>query len=116
VLAAGGVAVGLLAAARPDRDVAAALPAALTAVLREGYRLDAVQDALVVRPVRALARTVAAGDRDVVDAYVRGAAVGSTGAGRLLRRLQTGVVAGQLGWVVAGAVLVGIAGIVGAVA
>lgn len=104
LLAGAGVAVGLLAAARPDRDVAAALPGRLAAVLHDGYRLDAVQDAAVVRPARALARLVVTGDRDVVDAYVRGTAAASTGAGGLLRRLQTGVVAGQLGWVFAGAV------------
>ncbi|MFP5335702.1 MAG: NADH-quinone oxidoreductase subunit L [Actinomycetes bacterium] len=107
-LGAAGAAVGLLAAARPGRDVAAVLPARLAAVLHDGYRLDDAQHALVVRPVRALARVVVAGDADVVDAYVRGAAQASQGTGGLLRRLQTGVVAGQLGWVVAGSVAAGL--------
>jgi NADH-quinone oxidoreductase subunit L len=111
LLAAAGAGVGLLASQRADRDVAAALPARLTGFLRAGYRLDDVQDALVVRPARRLARVVVAGDSDVVDAYVRGSAVGSSGAGGLLRRLQTGVVAGQLAWVVAGAVVLGVAGL-----
>jgi NADH-quinone oxidoreductase subunit L len=111
LLALTGAGIGLLAAARPGRDVAEVLPSRLVAVLHDGYRLDDVQHALVTRPVRALARVVAAGDRDVVDFYVRGAAAGSTGVGGLLRRLQTGVVAGQLGWVVAGAVALGLIGI-----
>jgi NADH-quinone oxidoreductase subunit L len=109
LLALAGAGIGLVAAQRPDRDVAAVLPVRLTDVLRSGFGLDAVQEALVVRPVRWLARAVASGDRDVLDAYVRGAADGSIAAGGLLRRLQTGVIAGQLGWVVAGAVLVGLA-------
>jgi len=107
-LALAGAAVGLLAAGRPDRDVAALLPARFAAVLHDGYRLDAVQDALVVRPVRRLARVVAAGDDQVVDAYVRGAALGSTATGGALRRVQNGSVTGQLGWVLAGSAAVGL--------
>ena len=108
VLAAAGAAVGLVASRRPDRDVAGALPERLTTVLHDGYRLDDVQHALVVRPARVLARLVVTGDRDVVDFYVRGAAAGARGTGGLLRRAQTGVVATQLGWVVVGTVVLGL--------
>ena len=112
LLALAGAAVGLLAARRrPDRDVAGALPDGLRALLHDGYRLDDVQQALVVRPVQRLARLVAAGDRDVVDAYVRAAAAAATGTGSLLARLQTGSATATLGWVVAGAVGLGLLGV-----
>ncbi len=52
-----------------------------------GLRLDAVQDRLVVRPVRALAAAVTAVDEQVIDAAVEG--TGST-TSRLGRRLADG--------------------------
>jgi NADH-quinone oxidoreductase subunit L len=94
------------------RDVADALPAGTRSFLREGYRLDAVQEALVVRPYRAVARVVGAGDREVVDAYVRGAPVAARGLGLVLRRAQGGLATGYLAWLVLGAVLAGVAGVV----
>ncbi|HZI97655.1 MAG TPA: proton-conducting transporter membrane subunit [Actinomycetales bacterium] len=113
MLALAGAAIGLLPALAgrpaPRFDVAEALlTPAQAAFLRDGYRWDDVVGAVVVRPVRRLAAVVAAGDRDVVDAYVRGAATGSTWAGTALRRLQTGVVTSYLGWVLAGAVVLGL--------
>ena len=116
LLAGAGAAIGVLPAlaGRPEKrfDVAATLLSPTqSAFLRDGYRWDDVIRGVVVRPVRRLARVVATGDEDVVDAYVRGAATGSTWAGAGLRRLQTGVVTSYLGWVLAGAVLLGLAGV-----
>jgi NADH-quinone oxidoreductase subunit L len=112
LLSLAGIGWALTAHRLGARDVADALPAGLRAFLRSGYRLDEVQDALVTRPVLALARVVAGGDRDVVDAYVRGTATGSQWAGGVLRRAQTGLATGYVAWLVAGAVLVGLAGVV----
>ncbi len=127
LLAVGGAALGLAPAlqarrarpAPPERarapaglDVTDRLPAALVGLARQGFRWDDVVAAAVVRPVRRLAEVVARGDNDVVDAYVRGAATGSTWAGSALRRVQTGVVTGYLGWLLVGALAVGLLGVV----
>jgi len=79
----------------------------------EGFGVDRLYVALVATPVLALARLVVFLDREVVDAYVRGAAVGAVLAGRggdrahRAERAATG-----LAWVVAGAVAVALAGVV----
>jgi NADH-quinone oxidoreductase subunit L len=93
-------------------DIADALPAGTRALLRDGYRLDDVQDRLVVRPAMALARGVFAGDSDVVDAYVRGSAAASRWGGAVLRRAQGGLATGYVAWLVVGAVAAGVAGMV----
>jgi NADH-quinone oxidoreductase subunit L len=80
--------------------------------LRDGYRLDDVQNALVVKPYRALTRVVGGADGDVVDAVPRGAATATQWAGLVLRRLGDGMVTSYLAWAVAGAVLLGVAGVV----
>jgi NADH-quinone oxidoreductase subunit L len=92
-------------------DIAVVLPDDARGLLRDGYRLDAVQQALVVRPVLALARVVRGGDRDVVDAYVRGIGHLATGSGALLRRAQTGLATAYTAWVMVGAVIVALAGV-----
>jgi NADH-quinone oxidoreductase subunit L len=92
-------------------DIAVVLPDDARGLLRDGYRLDAVQQALVVRPVLALARVVRGGDRDVVDAYVRGIGHLATGCGALLRRAQTGLATAYTAWVMVGAVIVALAGV-----
>jgi NADH-quinone oxidoreductase subunit L len=112
LLSLAGIGWALTAPRLGARDVADALPAGLRAFLKSGYRLDDVQNTLVVRPVLALARVVAGGDRDVVDAYVRGTATGSRWAGIGLRRLQGGLATGYVAWLFLGAVLVGLAGVV----
>ena len=77
-----------------------------------GFGVDRLYVALVAAPVLALARLVVFLDREVVDAYVRGAAVGAALAGRggdrahRAERAATG-----LAWVVAGAVAVALAGV-----
>ncbi len=105
----GVVATALVARARPDP--ALALAPRLRGAMATGFGVDAATRAVVVRPVRALARLVAAGDRDVVDAYVRGAAASARGAGWALRRTQTGGTTGYLTWVAVGAVVVAVAGV-----
>ena len=93
-------------------DISAALPAPARVLLRDGYRLDDVQRALVVRPAMAVARSVRSGDRDVIDAYVRGVARASRWAGGVARRAQGGLATGYVAWAVFGAVVVGVAGMV----
>lgn len=107
-----GVGIGLSAVRSHSRDVAQALPAGPRAFLREGYRLDAVQNALVVRPVIALARAAAVGDRDVVDGYVRATPFFTRWSGIVIRRAQTGLATGYAAWLILGGVLAGIAGVV----
>jgi len=112
LLSLAGIGWALNAPRRGFLDVADALPERQRAFLRDGYRLDDVQDALVVRPVRRLAARVAAADRDVVDGAVRGTVVLTRWGGVRLRRAQTGLATGYLVWVFAGAALVGLAGVV----
>jgi NADH-quinone oxidoreductase subunit L len=107
-----GLTWGLAAARGAERDAALALPTGLRVLLRDGYRLDAVQDALVVRPYRALAALVRAGDRDVVDGYVRAVPVLSRWGSSILARAQSGLATGYVAWLAAGAVVAGIVGLV----
>lgn len=107
-----GVGWALSAPRLGTRDIAVALPDGVRAFLRDGYRLDDVQQALVVRPYRALAALAWTGDRDVVDAYPRGAAAAARVGGTALRRLSSGLATSYLGWAVAGALAIGLAGVV----
>jgi len=112
LFALAGVGWALSAVRLGDYDVAASIPAPVRAFLRDGFRFDAVQDALVVRPVQALARAVGAVDRDVVDGGVRGTVVLTRWGGGLLRRTQSGLATGYVLWIVAGAVAAGVTGVV----
>ena len=113
LLALAGVGLGAdrVAAGRLG-DVADAIPPGVRAFLRDGYRLDAVQHALVVRPIRASPGCVGARDRDIVDAYVRGTVLGSPWAGIAVAPGQAGLATGYVTWLVIGAVAVGLAGVV----
>jgi NADH-quinone oxidoreductase subunit L len=93
-------------------DIAVVLPDRTRALLRDGFRVDAVQQVLIVRPVLALARAVQGLDRDVIDAYVRAIAPTAAGAGALLRRAQTGLATAYTAWLVLGAVVIAVAGVV----
>jgi NADH-quinone oxidoreductase subunit L len=77
-----------------------------------GFGVDRLYVALVARPVLALAHVVVFLDREVVDAYVRGAAaaarLGGLGGQRAHR---SEVAASGLAWVVAGVVAVALAGV-----
>lgn len=112
LLALAGLAWSVTAPRRGRADVADLLPDGVRGFLRAGYRLDDVQDALVVRPVKALASVVATGDREVVDGAVRGIVTVTRRGGLALRAAQTGLANGYLVWVFAGAALVGLAGVV----
>jgi NADH-quinone oxidoreductase subunit L len=102
---------GALVLARRSGDPAALLPPALQRVLAGGFGIDRAQHVVVVRPARALARLLTAGDRDVLDAYVRAPATVSRWAGLVLRRTQTGSPSGYLTWVVAGSVVAALVGV-----
>jgi NADH-quinone oxidoreductase subunit L len=93
-------------------DIAVVLPDRTRALMRDGFRVDAVQQALVVRPVLALARVVKSADRDVIDAYVRAIPSTVRGGGSLLRRAQTGLATGYAAWLVLGALAIAVAGVV----
>ncbi len=110
-LAVAGLVIGTSRGPAGSPDVADRLPSRLRAAALSGYGYQRVQQALVVRPVQALARVVGAGDRDVVDGYVQAPAVGARFLGAVLRRVQTGVVTGYLSWVAGAAVLLGVAAV-----
>jgi NADH-quinone oxidoreductase subunit L len=69
----------------PAADPARAL-GPLQPVFADAFYLDAVQDALVVRPAAALAAAVRATDEQVVDGAVEGTGRGAAGLGGLLAR------------------------------
>jgi NADH-quinone oxidoreductase subunit L len=71
--------------------------------------VDLAWSALVVRPVRRLALVAKGNDRDVIEAYVGGAAGTARGLGWLLRRTQTGSIRVYLTVVVVGAAAVAVA-------
>lgn len=77
-----------------------------------GLGVDRLYVAVVARPVLALAHLVVFLDREVVDAYVRGAAAATRfgGAGGQ-RAHRSEVAASGLAWVVAGVVAVALAGV-----
>ncbi|GAU67641.1 putative NADH--quinone oxidoreductase subunit L [Streptomyces sp. NBRC 110611] len=76
-----------------------------------GFHLDAVYSALFVRPVRAAASLVRFLDREVVDAYVRGAGTAPRLLGAAVRRAQTGNVQTYLGALLAGSLVLAIAAV-----
>ncbi|MYS67600.1 NADH-quinone oxidoreductase subunit L, partial [Streptomyces sp. SID5473] len=77
-----------------------------------GFHLDAVYHRLFVRPVLAGAELVRFLDREVIDTYVRGTALGANGLGRLVRRAQTGNVQTYVSWLLAGSAALVIAVVV----
>ena len=107
-----GVTWGLIAPRGAQRDAALALPTRLRVLLRDGYRLDALQQALIVLPYRSLAALVRAGDRDVVDGYVRAVPVLSRWGSAVLGKAQSGLATGYVAWLAAGAVVAGLVGVV----
>ncbi|HSV68427.1 MAG TPA: NADH-quinone oxidoreductase subunit L [Mycobacteriales bacterium] len=96
----------------PATDPVRALGRGTATALARGLYLDDVQDALVVRPVRRLARAVSTVDGLVVDGTVEGAGTGSQWLGRRLARLQTGNVQLYATGLVVGSVLVALAVVV----
>ncbi|WFB07995.1 NADH-quinone oxidoreductase subunit L [Streptomyces sp. LX-29] len=76
-----------------------------------GFHLDAVYTALFVRPVRAAATLVRFLDREVVDAYVRGAGTAPGLLGAAVRRAQTGNVQTYLSALLAGSLVLAVAAV-----
>ena len=93
----------------PAADPVGVLGVRVTAALANGLYLDRVQDALVVRPVRRLARIVSTVDGVVVDGAAEGVGMGSLGLGRWLARRQPAGVQLYLTGLLAGSVLVALA-------
>ncbi|WP_369224595.1 NADH-quinone oxidoreductase subunit L [Streptomyces sp. R39] len=75
----------------------------------DGFHLDAVYDALFVRPVLAAASLVRFLDREVVDTYVRGAGALPRLLGAAVRRAQTGNVQTYVSALLAGTVVLAVA-------
>jgi NADH-quinone oxidoreductase subunit L len=80
-------------------------------VFENAFYLDAVQDALVVRPSLALAQAVSTVDTRAVDGFVEGTARTVLRAGRAVLEAQSRGLARQLTFVLTGAVLLGIAAV-----
>jgi NADH-quinone oxidoreductase subunit L len=76
-----------------------------------GFYLDRVQDALVVRPVRALARVVRRGDETVVDGAVEGTGHGTVSLSGLLAAAHRAALPRAAVAVLAGALLAGLAAV-----
>jgi NADH-quinone oxidoreductase subunit L len=107
LLAAGAGAAWWLWQAVPGIDPAAALGPARP-FLAAGFRLDDVQDRLVVRPVRALAGLAKATDEQVVDAAVTGTGNGATELGVFLANAHRIALPGAAVVVFAGALLLAV--------
>ncbi|GIE96164.1 NADH-quinone oxidoreductase subunit 5 family protein [Paractinoplanes rishiriensis] len=88
----------------PGVDPAAVLGPARP-FLAAGFKLDAVQDRLVVRPVRALAGLAKTTDERVVDAAVVGAGTTTTEVGTVMAALHRIALPGAVVTVFAGALL-----------
>jgi NADH-quinone oxidoreductase subunit L len=106
------VVVGIAAAwllwrREPGADPARALGPARR-VLAEAFYFDAVQEALVVRPVVALARAVRRTDESVVDGAVEATGRGAGGLGALLGRAHHAALPRAATAVLAAAVLFGL--------
>jgi NADH-quinone oxidoreductase subunit L len=116
LLALGAGACWWLWQAAPAADPALAL-GRLRPVFANGFYLDAVQDRLVVRPVRALAGHITTMDVRVVDGAVEGAGTSTTSLGTLLARAHRAALPRAAVAVLTGALLLGVvAAIYGAAA
>jgi NADH-quinone oxidoreductase subunit L len=107
LLAAGAGTAWWLWHAVPGVDPALAL-GRVRPVFASGFHLDAVQDRLVVRPVRALAALLKLTDERVVDATVEGTGVATTRAGSLLALAHRAALPRAATAVFTGALLLGV--------
>jgi NADH-quinone oxidoreductase subunit L len=92
----------------PAADPARAL-GPLRPAFADAFWLDAVQDALVVRPTRALARAVRAGDEAGVDGAVEGTGRATLGLGARLAAWHRAALPRAATAVLAGTLLIGLA-------
>jgi NADH-quinone oxidoreductase subunit L len=110
------VALGFAAAwwlwrSRPDADpIRVAGP--LRPVFANAFYLDAVQDALVVRPVTTLARWVRRLDESLVDGAVEGTGRGTVRLGAVVARMHRASLQRAVSAVLGGAALLGIVAVV----
>jgi NADH-quinone oxidoreductase subunit L len=110
LIAAGALGVWQLWSRDPATDPAARL-GPLRPVFENAFYLDAVQDALVVRPTYAFARAVSTVDVRLVDGLVEAAPRAVLQAGRAVLEAQSRGLARQLTYVLTGAVLLGAAAV-----
>jgi len=108
-----GLALGVLGAWAVWRRDPAADPARVLGparpVFANAFYLDAVQDALVVRPVYALARLTRRADESIVDGAVEGTGRGTVGVGRILAAAHRAGLPRAATAALAGALLIGLA-------
>ncbi|MCH6162000.1 NADH-quinone oxidoreductase subunit 5 family protein [Streptomyces marispadix] len=102
-------AYGDIASAPDPADPGRLLLGPLHQAAAHGFHLDAAYRALFVRPAEAAARLVRFLDREVVDTWVRAAALGPGLLGTLVRRTQTGNTQTYLGALVVGSLLLTVA-------
>ncbi|MDT5039063.1 MAG: NADH-quinone oxidoreductase subunit [Actinoplanes sp.] len=93
--------------ASPGTDPALAL-GRLRPVFANGFYLDAVQDTVIVRPVRALAAALTIVDERVVDAAVEGAGTTTTRFGTLVAAAHRAALPRAVAAVFAGTLLLGV--------
>jgi NADH-quinone oxidoreductase subunit L len=79
------------------------------AVLANAFYVDAVQDAVVVRPVRALASVVRRADQSLVDGAVESTGRGALGLGGIVARWHQAALPRAATAVLGGALLIGLA-------
>ncbi|GAA1762267.1 NADH-quinone oxidoreductase subunit L [Luedemannella helvata] len=94
---------------RPAEPAAVLGP--LRPVFAAGFHLDAVQDTLVVRPVRALARGARRADESLVDGIVEGTGESTVELGTAVANAHRGGVPRALTAVLSGAVVLGVAAV-----
>lgn len=95
-----------------SRDAAARLPVSVVLAAERGLGVGRAYEAAVVRPVLALARGVVWLDHEIIDGYVRAAATGVRGLGRLGTRTEVTRPAPALVLVLAGVVVLGFLAVV----
>ena len=100
-----GVVVAWFMYARRPVPTVVQTGSALVRAARNDMYQDVINEGLAMRPGQGLVIAAAASDRYVVDGAVEGLAKGAAGAGRLVRRTETGYVRSYAGYMLAGTVL-----------
>ena len=100
-----GVLVAWLMYARRPVPTVVQTGSTLVRAARNDMYQDVINEGLAMRPGQGLVIAAVASDRYVVDGAVEGLAKGAAGAGRLVRRTETGYVRSYAGYMLAGTVL-----------
>ena len=106
-----GVAATLWAWRLRPGDDPARVVGRLQPVFANAFYLDSVQDALVVRPVTALARTVRRIDESLVDGAVEATGRGTVGLGGVVARVHRAGLPRAISAVLGGAAILGLAAV-----